>query len=401
MRAEAGAAQLRDGRRAGEERENRGGRGAEKKKKRKTHRGEKKTIETVLSERKRLILKAIIDAHISFGEPVGSKFLSENQQLNCSSATIRNEMAELEKMGYLEQPHTSAGRVPTEAGYRYYVDSLSKSYSLTALEIEQINRTLRHKIGELDQILADASRLLSRFTNYTGIAIRPKCTRMTVKRFDCAYIDETSFVLIMVLSDGNAKTRIVRSPLTMTVEETKEIAEILNSFFRDKSGEGISLSLLMKAERELSTLAPILQPVSKAVYDVLQETDGGILNVEGVGHLLEYPEYSDADRLKGMLSFLEKKDGLMELVSSGEKDGELQVHIGSENAVDAMNHSSFIYRTVKRGGQVVGAVGVIGPCRMDYSKVISILNQLSSGIADAIDGDGYSLGPADESGKKE
>lgn len=341
-----------------------------------------------LSERKRLILKAIVEAHVLYGEPVGSKFLTSNQQLTCSSATIRNEMAELESMGFLEQPHTSAGRVPTELGYRFYVDSLAKQYRMTTVEIEQINRALRRKMGELDQILEDASRLVSRFTNYTGVAIKPRTDSAVITRFESAYLDPHSFVLVMVFRDGTVKTKTVYTPLALTPEELNSFVRILNERFCGLTGSEITLPRIVETEERLGLLSGLVHPAVKAIYEAQNEMDGGAIKVEGVNHLLEYPEYSDMGQLKDMLDLLEQKDGLLQLVSDEKTDDrDLQVHIGSENPLDAMSNSAFIYKVVRREGKMIGAVGVIGPRRMDYSRVIAILNHLSDGITGAIEGE--------------
>ena len=340
--------------------------------------------EKELSERKRLILQAIVESHIQYGEPVGSKALTENQQLTCSSATIRNEMAELESMGYLEQPHTSAGRVPTELGYRFYVDTLSQKYRMTAMEIEQINRTLKQKIGELDGILESASRLVSNFTNYTAVAIKPKTNTAVIARFESAYIGEHSFVLVFLFADGTIKTKNIYTQLSVSQDELATFLQVLNLAFAGLTSDEISLSRIVEAERLLGDLAPLVHPSVKAVYEAMSEVDGGALKIDGVNHLLEYPEYSDTAQLKKMLDMFEQKDNLMKLVSTADEGKDLQVHIGSENAIGAMKDSAFIYRTVRKGGKVLGAVGVIGPRRMDYSRVIAILNHLSDGITDVI-----------------
>lgn len=337
-----------------------------------------------LSERKRLILQAIVESHIQNGEPVGSKTLTANQQLTCSSATIRNEMAELETLGFLEQPHASAGRVPTELGYRFYVDTLAQKYRMTAMEIEQINRTLRQRIGELDGILESASRLVSSFTNYTAVAIRPKTNTHTILRFESVYLSEHSFVLVFVFSDDTVKTRNIYTPLSVSHEEFSSFMQVLNLAFTGLTADEITLSRIVEAEKLLGGLSPLVNSAVKAMYEVMHETGGGDLKVDGVNHLLNYPEYSEPTQLKEMLDLFENKENLLKLVSS-EEGSDLQVHIGSENALGAMSNSAFVYRTVRHGGKVVGAVGVIGPTRMDYSRVIAILNHLSEGITDAFD----------------
>ncbi len=338
-----------------------------------------------LSERKKLILQAIVESHIRYGEPVGSKSLTAIQQLNCSSATIRNEMAELESLGFLEQPHTSAGRVPTELGYRFYVDTLAEQYRMTATEIEQINRTLKSKVGALDRILEDASRLVSHFTNYTAVAIKPGASSAKITRFEFAYVAERSFVLVMLFTDGSIKTKNIFLPISVTQEELADFVKLLNLGFTSLSADEITFARIVEAEKILGSLSPLVHPTVKAVYEAMSELDGGDLKIDGVNHLLEYPEYSDVSQLKEMLDLFEHKESLLQLVSSSEESKDLQVHIGSENAIGAMSNSSFIYRTVRKGGRVLGAVGVIGPCRMDYSRVIAILNHLSEGITDAID----------------
>ena len=166
-----------------------------------------------LSERKKQILKAIVDAHIEGGGPVGSKYLLQNQQLNCSSATIRNEMAELEELGYLEQPHASAGRVPSELGYRFYVDALIERYAMTTNEIAQINDLLKAKMGELDQILLAASHLASNLTNYTGIAIKPPVSAVSINKFEVIYLESDHYILIAVTSSGAVKSKHVHTAI--------------------------------------------------------------------------------------------------------------------------------------------------------------------------------------------
>ena len=163
-----------------------------------------------LSERKKLILKAIIDAHINMGEPVGSKYLTQNKQITYSSATIRNEMAELEDMGYLEQPHTSAGRVPSELGYRFYVDSLIQRYRMTASEINELRSMLRAKITELDGILAQATKIASALTHYTALSVKPRETQICVSRFETIFLDSRNFILVMIISHGVVKTKYIK-----------------------------------------------------------------------------------------------------------------------------------------------------------------------------------------------
>ena len=341
-------------------------------------------MERFLSDRKKKILQAIIEAHIAEGAPVGSKFLSQDKQLACSSATIRNEMAELEALGYLEQPHTSAGRVPSERGYRFYVDALLERYRMTSSEIEGIRRSLNDKLHELDDILSDASRLASSLTNYTSIAVRPRPASVRVERYEAMYVDPHNFVLVMLFHGGEVKTKYVHVDFDVDAYDLNLVCRLLNSRLINLTSEAITISLICSLEREAGHAAPLISPVLKSVYETMSELDGGDVQVQGVGNLLEYPEYADVDSMKSMLGMFEKKDALLDLVAADADNDDVHIYIGSENTVDVMNNSALVYRQIKRGGRVVGAIGIIGPRRMNYSKVIETINQLAEGIDHAI-----------------
>ncbi len=336
--------------------------------------------EPSISRRKQLILKAIIDAHIAFGEPVGSKYLSQEAGISCSSATIRNEMAELEAMGFLEQPHTSAGRVPSQLGYRYYVNSLLQDYRMTSEEIEQINQNLRRKVSELDQILAEASRLASNFTNYTGISVRPRAFRVTVERFEGIFLDVRNFLLIMMMSAGDVKTKSIRLAYPVTREEVGALISCFNELLVLREAAQITLNQISEIERRMGACAPIVEPIVRAVYDTLSENGAGDLQVEGVNRLLQYPEYSDHEELRSVIDLLEQKGRLLDVIAASRDSREVNVYIGNENNVQIMSNSTLIFKTVRSGDRVIGAIGIIGPRRMDYAKVISTIDQLALGI---------------------
>ena len=336
-----------------------------------------------LSERKKQILKAIVDAHIEGGGPVGSKYILQNQQLGCSSATIRNEMAELEEMGYLEQPHTSSGRVPSELGYRFYVDSLIERYAMTTGEIEQINNLLKAKMGELDQILEAASGLASNLTNYTGIAIKPRTRAVSISKFETIYLETDHFILVAVTSTGAVKSRHVRGDNFVTQATVSRLASALNQNLAGLTADQITLPIIMKTEAQMGTDASIVGAVIKVVYGMLNEVDAGEMRVSGIDRLLQYPEYSDVGQLQQLLGTLEKKDDFLDLVSRADNDG-INVLIGSESEVKVMNNSALVFKPIVKDGRTVGAIGIIGPRRMDYAKVLATLEGLSGNIADMI-----------------
>lgn len=337
-----------------------------------------------LSDRKKQILKAIVDAHIEGGGPVGSKYILENQQMGCSSATIRNEMAELEELGYLEQPHASAGRVPSELGYRFYVDSLIERYAMTTVEIARINKTLRAKMGELDQILREASNLASSMTNYTGIAIKPRINSVTVSKFETIYLEPDHLILVAVASTGTIKTKHVRGEFLVSEEAVAELAQTLNQCLVGLTADQINLPLMMKLEALVGTESALVNAVVKTVYDVLSELDSGEMSVSGIDRLLQYPEYSDVGQLKELIGTLEKKEDILDLVTD-QNDGDIHVVIGSESQVKVMNNSALVFKPITKDGKTVGAIGILGPRRMDYAKVLATLEGLGGNISHLIE----------------
>jgi len=354
-----------------------------------------KPEDVFLSERKKLILKAIVDAHIENGEPVGSKYLTQGGRFSYSSATIRNEMAELETMGYLEQPHTSAGRVPSELGYRFYVDSLVERYRMTADEIESLQATLRAKQAQLDGILDAAMRLAASMTNYTALAVRPRMSSMTVQKYELVSIDGRSMVLVMVTAGGAVRTQNIVSQQPVPEDAVKKLANLMNIRLTGITGDQMTLPLLMEIESAMGEYAFLVSPVVKCVCQTISSASGGEVKVEGVNRLLSYPEFYDIGKLREMLEVLERKEDLLQLVSgdnapmmlSGQQEGGVQVYIGSENPVVTMENSTLVFKPVLKNGKTVGALGVIGPKRMNYRRVITMIDGITDGIREVIDSD--------------
>ena len=333
-----------------------------------------------LSDRKKLILKTIVEAHIRGGEPVGSKYITESKHLTCSSATIRNEMAELESLGYLEQPHTSAGRVPSKLGYRLYVDTLLEEYAMTAKEIAQINQLMKIKMSELDQIIDKASKVASAVTNYTGFAIKSRARSVTVTKYEAALIDAHSFVLIVVASNGSVKTRNVIVDSVIDEHILARLTAALNDLVVGVDAEGISLSVMISLENRLSGDSVLVNTVMKSIYEMLGELDSGELKVSGLDRLLQYPEFADAENLGELLGAFERKNDILDLVP--ETDGEdVNVVIGKESSVKVINNSTLVFKPIRSNGKTVGAIGVIGPLRMDYARVLTTLDNLGGNIS--------------------
>ena len=340
------------------------------------------------------ILKAIVDAHIEGGEPVGSKYLSQDVRISCSPATIRNEMAELEEMGYLVQPHTSAGRIPSELGYRYYVDALVHHYNSTRSEIDEINEILRYKLTEMDEILAEVSRLAASFTDYTGIAFKSGAGKARIVQFKSVLLSPHDFLLVMTFEGDIVKTKTIHLAFTLTEDTLRRFTEAANMYLVNLTSDAITMPIIVRLEALMGSAGAMVHPTIKSIYETMNEFDTADVKLEGITKLLQYPEYSDVSDFRNLLGVLEEKDKLLDVISSkatGE-DG-IHVYIGTEDESDAMKNTAMIFKNVNIGGKQL-AVGVIGPKRMNYSKVIEMINSLAVGI-DRMFGDS-ALPPGDK-----
>ena len=331
-----------------------------------------------LSQRKKLILRSVIESHIATGEPIGSKSLVSKSDIPCSPATIRNEMAELENMGYLVQPHTSAGRVPTSLGYRFYVDALMENYKLTATEIVSLNNIIKNKMGELDSILKSASKLIASMTNYTTVAVQSPYGAPTIEQYSYMLLDERAFLLVMRMSDDSVSTKHIRADITLDDDILRRLTAILNTSFVGITSDGITLPMMMQAETEMGAAGALINPVVKAIYEIIGKSEEADINFEGLNKLLEYPEFSNVEQMRRVIHMFEKKDGFMKIIE-GADDDKVNIFIGNNG--ELVDNSAFVFKTIKVGGKAVGAIGVFGPSRMDYSKVISTVEYLSNSLA--------------------
>ncbi len=336
------------------------------------------TVGGELSQRKKLILRSVIESHIATGEPIGSKALMTKSDIPYSSATIRNEMADLENMGYLIQPHTSAGRVPTRLGYRFYVDALMENYQLTATEIISLNNIIRNKMGELDSILKSASKLIASMTNYTTVAVQSAYGAPTVAQYSYMLLGDNAFLLVMRMSDESVSTKHIRTELTLNDSVLQRLTVILNTSFVGIASDGITLPMMMQAETEMGEAGALIAPVVKAIYETIGKTEEADINFEGLNKLLEYPEFSNVEQMRRVIGMVEKKDDFMKIIE-GADDDKVNIFIGHDGKL--VDNSAFVFKTIKVGGKAVGAIGVFGPSRMDYSKVISTVEYLSATLS--------------------
>ena len=263
--------------------------------------------------RKKMILRAIVESYITTGEPVGSKYLISRENLNCSSATVRNEMAELEQMGYLEQPHTSAGRVPSEKGYRFYVDSLMQEYSMTAEELRQLNTLVKNKVNELDGILERAAALMSSLTNYSALTVRKGKSSSHVLSFRVVRLGPDSFLLIIVTEGENVYTKHIRVDEGVDDAGLERLEQSLNTLMRGVDLSEITLPTVVSFQNSMYGYDYLIPPVMKAIYETSSEKTTGNIHIEGVNRLLSYPEMRDMDMLSDMLGIFDRKSDIMDV----------------------------------------------------------------------------------------
>ena len=340
-----------------------------------------------LSERKKKILKSIVDAYISSGEPVGSKYLSGQTGLAVSSATIRNEMSDLEELGLLEQPHTSAGRVPSTLGYRTYIENLMEEYKLCAEEINLLNELLTFKVGEINKVMERASKVISSLTNYTTISVL-KSGSARIKRFEAMLMDGNGIILAMICSDDSVKSKTAMfSPdeKTVTQDDLSKLVSALNANLSGLSAEEITLSVILKTEEAMGERRSLVSPVLRMINEMLTDGEGEEISVAGIPKLLSYPEFYDVDKARRALTLFEAKNSLVSTVMSASPDQTHVIMSDDGNDLDIPG-SSFVFRPIAVNGKTIGAVGVIGPKRMDYKKVIANIEYLVQGMDDIIDG---------------
>ena len=328
-----------------------------------------------LDGRKEVILRAIIDDYIDTAEPIGSRTIAKKHELGLSSATIRNEMADLEEMGYLAQPHTSAGRVPSNKGYRLYVDRLMETRGLTPEEMEEINSLMEIKISELNQLIKQASLIVSRVTKYTSMAMTPQIKKSTLKAVQVVPIESGKALVIVVTNAGVVKNSLVEIPYAVLPDYLIRISNMLNEKLYGLSLDQINLSFVNEVETEIGLSREILMPVLNGVADCIHRVDSTEIILDGATNILNHPEFRDVEKAKELFNIFDEKEVLCKLLESvtHEKKG-INVRIGNENEIEEIKNCSLVTASYSIGDTLVGSIGVIGPTRMEYARVISLMD---------------------------
>ena len=339
-----------------------------------------------LSERKKEILKVIVEAYVETAEPVGSKTVAAGLDSSVSSATIRNEMASLETLGLLEQPHTSAGRIPSSLGYRVYVNELMRESRLSQGDAQEINRTLGNSAARQEHLLDEAGNLASRLTRYPAYALAAVTGIVSVARFDFIYVDSFTFIIVALLNNDTVKNRLIHLLAPVHNEQLIKLATVFNASFAGIAEERITPALISSTERALGDTAGLVAVVAGFTIEMLYDAKAGQARVAGTMSLLDHPEYRDVDKAQRLMRYLTDDRELARLPSP-EAAGDIKITIGPENLADELHDTSVMTVRYDAGDDMQGLIGVVGPVRMDYSKVAAKLLYIAQGLGRVLIGE--------------
>lgn len=331
-----------------------------------------------LDLRKMRILQAIIDDYILTATPVGSRAISKHPDINLSSATIRNEMSDLEEYGYLQQPHTSAGRIPSDKAYRYYVNSMMQRALLSEDEIKFIEQHFSRTVDDADAIIKQTALVLSDMTNYATMILPPNPSAIKLRRVQLVPVSDGKALVVIITNSGIARDTLIRIPKGISADRLHQLSNLLTESFYNCRIEDITIN-------KFAVLTSQLDAEKEHIEDMLnafkQSLIGKKNKVEffGTSKLLDYPEYSDVDKAKALLKTLERKDSFTKTLN-GASNLEFSITIGSENNDPIINDCSVVTATYRVSGEKLGSLGVIGPTRMDYSRVLALLDHFGKSL---------------------
>ena len=330
-----------------------------------------------LTERKKQILRAIVDSYIRTAEPVGSKTISQLPGMDFSPATIRNELADPTSMGLLEQPHTSAGRVPSAAGYRLYVDELMQNYRLSMDETKTINQAMEVKMQEVDKMISQVGKLVSKMTDLPAYAVAARSSQRTVKRFDLILAETGSFILVVMLSDNQVQNKLIRLPLDVSQEDLRLLSAVLNASLTELTADEITPELLAKVTRSAAGAASLVPVIVDYTVELLKKTHSEVY-MTGQAKLLGQPEYHDVEKAQEVLTSLD--EDVISNLPATLSSGTTQILVGPENVAKELKDSSVVITKFDIGDGMQGMIGVVGPTRMDYAKITARLSYFAENL---------------------
>jgi len=337
-----------------------------------------------LDERKLKILQAIIRTYLETGEPVGSRTISKYSDLNLSSATIRNEMSDLEEMGYILQPHTSAGRIPSDKGYRLYVDTMLEAKES---EVNNLREELEEKAGKIDDVLQQVAKFLATNTNYATMVSGPRYQTKRVKFIQITSVDEEHLLAVIVLDNNAVKNQMIRIEEPIPDEMIVKLNFILNTTLNGLDVLEMNLAVIQRIKEQVGEHTQVIDSVLEVIGKTLVDQDDLEVYTSGATNILRYPELSDKSKVADLLNAFEEKKVMHQWLGLPEKGmdndtHDIQVYIGDETQVDSMKDCSMVTATYQIQEGVYGKIGIVGPKRMDYDKVVGTLNSLMGQLDD-------------------
>lgn len=338
----------------------------------------------MLNERKKKILQIIIEDYISSAEPVGSRTIARKYDLGLSPATIRNEMSDLELLGYLEQPHTSAGRIPSAQAYHFYVDALIEPGTLTDNDMALIDGWYNERRRNIDDIFQSTAKILSRMTQNVSMVLTNQQTIANFCYLKFLPLDSQHAILCIVADDGSIDMNVIDIPLGMSSEEMDYLAGKMSKLLEDRNLSDISVEILQNVHTDVVEDKLIFSSLLQAVRKMTGRRQEQKVFLGGTKQLLNQPEFRDVERVRNLLGILEEEKVLKDLLQGGEDSG-LKVTIGSENKFTGIQDCSMVQATYRLNGQIVGTMAVLGPTRMEYGKVISVMDYLHKYLKTILD----------------
>jgi len=337
-----------------------------------------------LDDRKNKVLQAVIEDYVATAEPVGSRTIARKYHLGVSPATIRNEMSDLEELGFLEQPHTSAGRIPSDKGYRYYVDCLMESKSVSAAEEDLIHRTFERKIREIDTLVRETARLLSDTTHLTTVISGPQLQKAHFKDLRLVPLGDGKAVLVYITDSGFIENQVVEIPLQVTMLEMQRVSEVLTDQLRGHTVDSLPRAAIRTLNQELRQYGALLEQTLQFLVPNLEPGDKHRVYLGGTTHMLNQPEFRDVDKVRSLFTLLEDENAVAKVLSSVEGSDRPVVQIGEEIKVRELTDCSVISAIYSLGEDVMGRVGVIGPKRMEYARVVSLMSAVTKHLEEAV-----------------
>ncbi len=342
-----------------------------------------KMVQFDLTERERTILAVLIDHYVRTAEPVGSRVIATKYDLGVSPATVRNTLSDLEEKGLIEQPHTSAGRIPTETGYRLYVDKLLRSERLSAAEREKIKRALSVDYSAIEDILEQTSRVLARLTSQLGVTITPKFDQAVLNKIDLVQLTDTRVMVIIAVRSGIVRTILIEVDSNIEMERLRQTADVLNEKLSGLSLGEIRRTIAERLRAEQRGDPQVLKLFMEQHEHMLSESSGEELHTDGTINILSQKEFQNPEKLREFLALIEERRSLIDLLKVKTFADDITVTIGTETNIEGMKGCSAVTRSYQ-AGQIRGTLGVIGPTRMEYAKLMSLVDYTAKVLSEIL-----------------